>query len=48
MTLYRLGHPNEGLYRVHADNGEWSWIERNLEDWEVLRDWPELGDLLLA
>ena len=39
-TLYSLDYPSEGLFFVHADDGERAWVEggRNgdgLEEWEV-------------
>jgi hypothetical protein len=51
-TLFRLDSPYEG-YRIHGSDEDGAWMEsgRNgngLEDWEVLRDWPEFSDFLLA
>jgi hypothetical protein len=49
-----MGYPSEGYYyRIHASDEDGAWMEsgRNgngLEDWEVLRDWPEFSDFLLA
>jgi hypothetical protein len=53
-TLYRMGYPSEGYYyRIHASDEDGAWMEsgrtgNGLEDWEVLRDWPEFSDFLLA
>jgi hypothetical protein len=52
-TLYRMDYPHDGLYRIHASDEDGAWMEsgrsgNGLEDWEVLRDWPDLGECLLA
>ena len=52
-SLYRLGYPSDGLYCIHASDEDGAWMEsgrygNGLEDWQVLRDWPQFSDFLLA
>jgi len=49
-TLYR---DPDGYYRIHASDEDAAWLEagkygNGLEDWKVLRDWPQFSDFLLA
>jgi hypothetical protein len=49
-TLYR---GTDGYYRIHASDEAAAWMEagrygNGLEDWQVLKDWPEFSDFLLA